>query len=115
MTATLLHPNGIAPMPSIGNKGNKGGRVARAWQDAWDRLGDWQDGRKLAAELAPRHNLVQTSLLTHIIRMSGEGHLDVEYRKVSCEVTRTVTLKTGEKRTTTFNNPRHHAFYRISR
>ena len=81
MTATLRHPNGLAPAPVSGNKGNKGGKVALAWQSAWDQLHEWQEGHALAERVAPGHDIKASSLLTHIIRMVSEGHLQVQYRE----------------------------------
>lgn len=79
-TQTL--PNGTAPAPARGNKGNKGGRVALAWQDAWNELGEWQNGRELAEKIAARHDLKIDSLLAHFYRMAAEGHLENESREV---------------------------------
>lgn len=104
MTATLKHPNGIAPAPSHGNNGRMGGKVSKAWQGAWDVLHEWQQGRGLANRLAPEYDLMPSSLLTQIIRMAGEGHLEVTYRDVEYNVERH-----GKKFLTT----RRLAYYRI--
>lgn len=99
-------PNGLAPAPARGNKGNKGGRVALAWQDAWNELGEWSNGRLLAEKVAPPHDVKPVSLITHIIRMVAEGHLEVSYRVVPQKVTRY-----GKE----FDSARRVAFYRIKR
>jgi len=99
-------PNGLAPAPAHGNKGNKGGRVALAWQDAWNELGEWQNGRVLAEKVAPAHDVKPVSLITHIIRMVAEGHLEVQYRPVPQKV-----MRYGKE----FDSARRVAFYRIKR
>src|SRR5690242_9845836 len=101
-TQTL--PNGTAPVPAHGNKGNKGGRVALAWQDAWNELGEWQNGRVLAEKVAPAHDVKPVSLITHIIRMAKEGHLEVDYRLVT---------QTVERYGKEFESRRRVGFYRI--
>lgn len=103
---TQILPNGTAPAPARGNKGNKGGRVAQAWQDAWNELGEWQNGRELVAKVAPPHDVKPVSLLTHIIRMVAEGYLEVEYRIVPQKI-----VRYGKE----FQSARRMAFYRIKR
>lgn len=97
-------PNGLAPAPARGNKGNKGGKVALAWQDAWNELGVWRNGRELAGQVAPPHDVKPVSLLTHIIRMVKEGHLEVAYQVVPQKV-----MRYGKE----FDSARRVAFYRI--
>lgn len=117
MTVTTERPNGPAPAALAGNKGNKGGRVAQAWQYVWDNLDreQWTGGQDIAARAAARYGLKATSVLTHIIRMAGEGHIEVDYKKAPRPVHRTVTLKDGTKRDTTYMANHECSFYRIAK
>lgn len=110
MTVSLAHPNGMAPVPTRGNKGNKGGRVAQAWQRAWDMMGDeFMNGRELADDLARRYDLSPATILTHLSIMAKEGHLDAETRTAVRPVSRTVN-----GRISTFDARVGVTFYRIA-
>ena len=99
-------PNGIAPLPSRGNKGNKGGRVARAWQEIWDSLDKhtWRDGYELADMVGRRHDLARVTVLSHLSLMASEGVLSRRHEYVQVRVQR------GSQE---FDSMRKHTFYRI--
>lgn len=114
---TTEHPNGTAPSAVAGNKGNKGGRVAQAWQYVWDNLSatEWTGGQEIAARAAARFDLKPTSVLTHIIRMAGENALEVRYEKLPREATRVLKAKDGTIKLSTYTTHQRCAFYRIKR
>lgn len=79
------HPNGTAPMRSLGaNRGGsfrlgaKGGRGADAWQYIWDRLDrdEWRFGLDLAKEAAEKFNLKPVSVIEMLSRMRASGVIE---------------------------------------
>jgi len=108
-------PNGIAPLPLIGNKGNKGGAVARAWQEIWDQLSRtrFTDSVELANSVARKYGIKAISLQTHMHRMAAEGILEKERRRATVKVNRMATNAKGEKIPSTYDAHIPRTFYRI--
>lgn len=101
------HPNGIAPTVAHGNKGNKGGAVAQAWQYVWDRLSttEYVDAVGLAIEAGKIFTIQPESVRAHMYAMVREGVLEAQNTYVQTSVTRN-----GK----TFPARRKRAFYRIA-
>ena len=73
-------------------------RVFPAWQEMWDALSassDFLDGRELAAEMAEKHGLQDTTLVGVLSRAASAGLLDTEQRPV--EGTRGIRPRTFYK------------------
>jgi len=109
-------PNGEAPLPKVGNNGNKGGKVARAWQHVWDQLSHTEprEAIELAVEAGERFELAPNSVLAHMHRMAHDGFLAVSHRKVPTTVQREVELKDGTVKVVSFNASRNRTFYTIA-
>lgn len=100
-------PNGIAPAPAGYTFGAKAGRVAQAWQDAWDQLSrtEHTEGIPLAEKVAKKYDLKPASVIAHFHRMAAEGVLLTERRAV------TVPVKRGSS---SYEARVIRAFYRIA-
>ncbi len=65
---------------------SKGAKVGPAWNEAYNALrtaNDFQDGRALANEIAPRHDLDPATLIAILSRAALAGLLDKEPRPVA--------------------------------
>jgi hypothetical protein len=65
---------------------SKGRKLGPAWQEIWDRLrmaSDALDGRVLADEVAPRHDLSPSTLVALLSRAAKSGLLTREPRFVT--------------------------------
>jgi len=65
---------------------SKGTSIGPAWQDLWDRIrashGKYVNGRDLAAEVAPLHDLQPSTLVSLLSRAAKAGILEREQRPV---------------------------------
>lgn len=112
---TTQQPNGPAPGFSRYNIGRQDGKVARAWQYAWDQMSrtEWSGGRELAERAAARFGLKAVSLMTHFSRMAAEGVLEVKRQPLPQQAARRVRLKDGTERISHYTTHQPTAFYRI--
>jgi len=72
------HPNGIAPTHAgTYTLGAKGGRMAKAWQFIWDKLGDeFADGLRLANQAAAEFDLKPLTVSEMLCRMRRAGVIE---------------------------------------
>jgi hypothetical protein len=103
-TSTQAQPNGEAPAVQAYSFGP---RMAKAWQDLWNRLDrvKFIEAIELAEAVAEQHDLKPSSLISHLHRMASEGHLAHEVRSVQVPVTR---------QGSSFTAKRNRTFYKIA-
>lgn len=104
--------NGIAPTASRYRVGAKGGRVAVAAQEFWNRLSrtEFVEAHSLAWDVAKAHDLKPISLLTHVHKLAAAGYLEKELRYV--DTTREWETTSGRA---TQPVRRKRVFYRIAK
>lgn len=102
MNTTTKAPDfpGGRPGQNSGYPSN-GASIGPAWQDLWDLLRASPDnalnGRELASQVAPRHNLEPSTLVALLSRAAKAGLLEREQRQVTVPV-----LDREAKRSQTF-------------
>jgi hypothetical protein len=106
--ATVTYTNGEAPT-NLGTYrlGAKGGRMAQAWQQAWDQLSrtEWTDGLELARTVAEANGLKPISVTEMFCRMRAAGALEQEMLPAS-----TTYLRGGKE----YTAQRKRVHYRIA-